>query len=136
MATIFNENKVILAGRLASEPEIKQTSNGSMVATATLAVNRPYQKGVESKADFFELIAWKTRGEVLKKYFQKGSPIYIVGKVQNRSWTSEDGTKKYKTEIIVDELKFVESKPKNENDTEYNNNSGFEEIASDDDLPF
>lgn len=52
MATIFNENKVILAGRLAADPELKQTSTGAMVATVTIAVNRPYQKGVESKADF------------------------------------------------------------------------------------
>ena len=115
MATIFNENKVILAGRLAADPELKQTSTGAMVATVTIAVNRPYQKGVESKADFFDLIAWKSKGEVLAKYFQKGSPIYIIGKIQNRGWTAQDGSKRTKTEVIVEEIKFIESKPKSEN---------------------
>lgn len=86
------------------------------------------------------MIAWKSKGEVLAKYFQKGSPIYIIGKIQNRGWTAQDGSKRTKTEVIVEEIKFIESKPKSENIEDglaYGTGSqGFEEISADEELPF
>lgn len=138
MGVVFNENKVIVAGRLVTTPELKQISTGTMIATSSIAVNRQYSKDKESKPDFFEIIAWGNKGEFLNKYFQKGSPVYIVGHLQNQSWTANDGTKRTKTSIVADDIKFVETKPKNESEYsggEYTSPS-FEEINETDDLPF
>lgn len=127
----FNLNKVILGGRLTAEPELKQTPQGVSVATFTLAVNR---KGKDAQADFINCVAWRQTAEFLSKYFKKGSCVCICGNIQTRTWEA-DGQKRYATDVIADEVYFVDSKGEVEAPT-FATEPKFEEISSDDDLPF
>lgn len=133
----FNLNKVIIGGRLTSTPELKQTNGGVAVTSFSVAVNRKYSKE-EQKADFINCTAWKQTAEFISKYFQKGSSICVVGQIQNRSWTDQNGQKRTVTEVIVDEALFVDSKGETQTEAAltYGQTEGFEEIAQDGDLPF
>ena len=102
-------NKVIMIGNMTADPEIKQTVSGTPVCTFSIAVNRIYAKGAETEqtCDFFTVVAWKQKAEFVAKYFKKGNPILVCGQLQNRSWTDNQGQKRYATEIIADEIAFV-----------------------------
>lgn len=116
----FNFNKVILGGRLTADPELKQTTSGVAVLSFTIAVNRRYQKEGEAQTDFINCQAWRQTAEFITKFFRKGSSISVVGSVQTRTWTDNDGNKKYATDIVVDEAYFVDSKGDNgQGDTTY-----------------
>lgn len=106
----FNFNKVILAGRIANDFELKQTNSGTSVTSFTIAVNRKYQKGDEKQADFINVVAWRGTAEFLANFFKKGSSICITGELQTRTWTDNNGNKRYATEVIADEAYFVDSK--------------------------
>lgn len=103
----FNLNKAILGGRLTADPELKQTPNGVFVCQFTVAVTR---KANREKTDFINCVAWRGVAELVSKYFRKGSSICIVGNIQTRSWTDSANQKRYATEIIVDDVEFVDSK--------------------------
>lgn len=109
MGANFNFNRVILGGRLATDPEFKTTPNGVPVASFTLAVNRAHTKN-GTETDFLRCTAWRNTGEFINKFFRKGSPICIVGTVQTRTWTDKNGEKRYATDIVAEEATFVESK--------------------------
>ena len=129
-------NKWIGVGRLTADPEIRTTQSGIPVAQITVAVNRPYQKGAEQKADFLPVILWRTRAEFCHKYFKKGDPIQIEGSVQVRSY-DKNGEKRYVTEIIADNVSFVEGAAKRGQGGGEYEYDGFEDIeAGEDDLPF
>ncbi len=150
----LNLNKVILCGRLTADPELKQTPNGISVVSFTVAVNRRYQSKADSQtaqqADFINAVAWRTTAEFISRYFKKGSAICVTGSIQTRSWTDQQGQKRYATEVVVDEAMFVDSKGEAPASQPYTpdayttpafsstngNSSGFEEIKTDDDLPF
>ena len=106
----FNLNKVILGGRLTSDVEVKQTPNGVSVCTFSLAVNRKPSKDGQQQTDFFNCTAWRQTAELIGKYFGKGSSICVVGSIQIRSWTDNNGQKRYATDIVVEEVQFVDSK--------------------------
>ena len=108
----LNLNKVILAGRLVADPELKKTTNtDSSVCSFTIAVNRRYSKpGEQAQTDFIDCVAWRQQAEFLSRYFRKGSSILIVGNIQKRAWNDQQGNKRYTTEVIVDEINFVDSK--------------------------
>jgi single-strand DNA-binding protein len=108
----FNFNKVILGGRLTADPELKKTQNGDIsVCSFTVAVNRRFSRaGEQPQADFINCVAWRQQAELLAKYFRKGSSVCVVGSIQTRSWTDNQGAKRYATEVIVDEIQFVDSK--------------------------
>lgn len=106
----FNLNKVILGGRLTANPEVKQTQGGVPVCSFSLAVNRKYSKEGQQETDFINCVAWRQTAEFLGRYFRKGSSLCVVGSIQNRSWTDTSGQKRYATDIIVDEVLFVDSK--------------------------
>ena len=105
----FNFNKVILGGRLTADPELKQTTSGIAVTTFTVAVNRRASKTEQRTADFINCVAWRQQAELISRYFRKGSCICIVGNIQVRNWTDQNGQKRYTTEVIVDEVSFVDS---------------------------
>ena len=109
----FNFNKVIIGGRLTADPELKTTASGKSVTSITVAVNRRVSKDGEQVADFFNCTAWAGVADIICKHFHKSSNICIVGRLENRSWTATDGTKKYATDVIVDEVSFVDSKNEN-----------------------
>lgn len=103
-------NKVFMIGRLAADPELRTTQSGTPVATYRLAVNRRKSANGQQEADFFPCVAWDKGAEFATKYLTKGMKIAIAGHLQTRSWDAQDGTKRYTTEIIVDEHEFCESK--------------------------
>ena len=147
----FNFNKVILGGRLTAEPELKQTPAGVAVTSFSVAVNRKYSKSQEQRqADFINFVAWRNYAEFISRYFHKGSSICVVGTLQTRSWTDNQGQKRYATDVVVEEANFVDSASENKGAGNYNpyaneapsfSGAGeeapkFEEMVGDDDLPF
>lgn len=106
----FNLNKVILGGRLTSDPELKTTPSGVSVATFTIAVNRRSSGEKEQQADYITVTAWRQTAEFITRFFRKGSSICIVGSIQTRNWTDPQGNKRYATDVVVDEAMFVDAK--------------------------
>lgn len=106
-------NKVILIGNLTADPELKQTAQGTSVCSFTLAINRRFQRNADQgqpSADFISVVAWRERAEFVAKYFKKGRPLLVCGQLQSRSWTDAQGNKRYATEVVADEITFVENK--------------------------
>lgn len=103
---------MILGGRLTADPELKTTPSGIAVTTFTVAVNRRFggKNGEESPADFFNVTAWRQTAEFITRYFRKASSICVVGSLQTRTWTDQNGQKRYATEIVADEAYFVDAK--------------------------
>lgn len=152
----LNLNKVVLAGRITADPELKQTPSGVSVLRFTLAVNRRYSKNSEQgeqQTDFITMVAWRQTAEFISKYFRKGSALCVTGSIQTRSWQDQQGQKRYATDVVVDEAMFVDSRnesgaaqgasyvPDAYNATpSYSSNAAatpnFEELNTDDDLPF
>lgn len=101
-------NNVILLGRLTANPEMRMTQSGLTQTKFTLAVNRPYtnEEG-ERKADFINCVAWRKLAENIAKYCVKGMQVAIEGKLQVRDYDASDGTKRYVTEVIIDNAQFL-----------------------------
>ena len=139
-------NKVILIGHMTADPELKQTANGVNVCSFSIGVARKYTRGEQSQTDFINIVAWRTTAEFIARYFRKGSAICICGSLQTRTWTDNNGNKRYATEVIADEASFVERKSESAGRTDnyaapvfnapISETPKFEEIAGDDDLPF
>ena len=137
-------NKVILIGRLTKDVELRYTqTNNTAVASFSLAVNRKFVKtGEERQADFFNIIAWNKLAENISKYLFKGNQVAISGRLETRTWDDANGQKHYVTEIIAEEVDFIETKNRQSNDAILNsptttNASGITDFASSgDDLPF
>ena len=148
----FNFNKVILGGRLTADPELKTTQTGIAVVSFSIAVNRRKSAGQQSETDFFNVTAWRQTAELVARYFRKGSSICVVGTIQNRNWTDQENVKHYRTDIVADEVMFVDSRAESANSfggdadsfgaatpsfsTPEGTAPKFEEIKTDDDLPF
>ena len=105
-------NKVILMGRLVSDPEVRYSQGAEPVAVAryTLAVNRKFKRQGDPDADFIKCIAFSKGGEFAEKYLKKGQQISVVGRIQVRSWDNNEGKKQWSTEVVVEEHYFAESK--------------------------
>jgi len=105
-------NKVILMGRLAREPEVRYSQGNPPLAVArfSLAVNRRFRREGEPDADFVTCVAFGKSGEFVERYFKKGQMVSVVGRLQVRSWDDKDGTKRWSTEVVVEENYFAESK--------------------------
>ena len=134
-------NKVILVGNLTADPELKQTQSGIPVVSFGIAVNRKYSKDAQqTEADFFNVTAWRETAEFVCRYFRKGSSVCVIGTLQNRSWTDRQGVKRYATDIMADEINFVDSKSDGDDGQQptYNPQGApnFEELGPDDDMPF
>ena len=107
----LNLNKVVLAGRLTADVELKSTQSGLSVCSFTLAVNRRYGgQNNEQQTDFISCTAWRQTAEFISKYFKKGSALCITGSIQTRSWNDQTGQKRFATEVVVDEAMFVDGK--------------------------
>ena len=103
-------NLVSITGRLTADPELKTTQSGISCCRFCVAVNRPYQKDKEQKADFINVVAWKATAEFVSKYFYKGTPITVIGSLSNNNYTDQNGVKHYSMEVLADNVGFV---PKN-----------------------
>ena len=102
-------NLVILHGRLARDPEIRETPGGKRFCRFPVAVYRYTKKGEERKADFPNVIAWERTAEFIEKYFPKGKEIMITGRIQTGSYEKDYGTKVYTTDVIADRVEFCGS---------------------------
>ena len=153
-------NKVILIGNLTADPELKQTPAGVSVCSFSIGVTRRFKDANGNyQSDFINIVAWRQTAEFITKYFRKGRPICIVGSIQSRSYTDQQGNKRYVTEVVADEASFVDSKQDNQNAAPAFAGMGdfgsapaysapasapaaqpaapkFEEISGDEDLPF
>lgn len=116
-------NKVILIGRLARDPELRTTPSNLSVATFSIAVSRPFspQGGGQPETDFINCVVWRRQAENLARYCQKGSQIAIEGRIQSRSYNAQDGSKRYVTEVMCDNITFLGSKADNVNGGGFNN---------------
>lgn len=104
-------NKAILIGNLTKDPELTTTNNGIAVCRFTLAVSRRFVgANGERETDFLNIVVWRGQAENCNKYLKKGSKCAVVGSVQTRSYDAQDGTKRYITEIVADEVEFLSTK--------------------------
>ena len=105
----MNYNKAILVGRVTQDPEIKSLPSGSNVASFGLATNR-YWKGTDGsrqeETQFHNIVLFGRSAEIAQQYVQKGSEIMIEGRIQYRSWEAQDGTKRYRTEIVGEQMQL------------------------------
>ena len=104
-------NKVILIGRLTRDPELRTIASGNATTSFTIAVNRNFtnQNG-EREADFINCVAWRKQAENIAKYCTKGSQVAVEGRIQTRNYDAQDGTKRYVTEVIADNVTFLSSR--------------------------
>lgn len=114
-------NKVILIGNLTRDPELRQTPNGQNVTTFGLATNREWTtKNGErnNSAEFHECVAWAHLAEICQKFLKKGNLIYVEGYLKTRNWDSPEGIKKFKTEIVVQDMIRLEKRPQGRSEAE------------------
>lgn len=138
-------NKAILVGRLTKDPELKTTGSGVNVCSFTIAVNRRF-KNAEGNydADFINCVAWRQQAEFLSRFFAKGRMVGVCGSIQTRNY-ERDGQRVYVTEVVADEISFVDSKSQSDspmqsapsaNTNSFGADDGFIPMPADDDLPF
>lgn len=105
-------NHIVLMGRLTRDPELRRTGSGIAVASFTLAVDRDYssKESGERGVDFIDIVAWRSTGEFVSKYFTKGSMAVVSGRLQIRTWTDKEGGKRRSAEVVADNVYFGSSK--------------------------
>jgi len=105
-------NKVVLIGRLTRDPDVRTTTSNVSVTTFTLAVDRNYtnQQG-EREADFIPIVTWRGLAETCGRYLNKGRLVAVSGRIQVRSYEGNDGQRRYITEVVADEVQFLERNP-------------------------
>ncbi|CCI81590.1 single-stranded DNA-binding protein [Lactobacillus hominis] len=123
-------NFSLLEGRLTKDPELRNTGNGTPVASFTLAVDRPKRKDGTQQADFINIVAWNKTAEFLKNYFKKGDAIQVQGRIQTRSYDDKNGNKVFVTEIIANQLGFPITQRANSQTQGNSNTSGNANNAS------
>lgn len=123
-------NKCHIIGRMTKDPEVRYTQGGTAVATFTLAVDRRVAKDKPKEADFIPCVVWgKMADGVVKNYCHKGKQVAVEGRIQVRSYDAKDGTKRYVTEVIVNELELL-----GKGDGSSKQNGG--NYPTDDEIPF
>ncbi|MGO4951984.1 single-stranded DNA-binding protein [Paenibacillus sp. DRB1-1] len=139
-------NRVILIGRLTKEPELRYTPSGVATCSFTLAVDRPFtSQGGEREADFLPIVTWRQLAETCANYLKKGRLIAVEGRVQVRNYENNEGKRVYVTEIVADNVRFLESgrndsagrqQPSTKNDNDPFSDDGKPIDIADEDLPF
>ncbi|WLR48548.1 single-stranded DNA-binding protein [Halobacillus litoralis] len=104
-------NRVVLAGRLTKDPDLRYTPNGVAVANFTIAVNRPFSNNSGDRdADFINCVVWRRAAENLANFMSKGSLVGVDGRLQSRSFDNQEGKRVFVTEVVADSVQFLESK--------------------------
>lgn len=148
-------NKVILIGRLTRDPELRTTPSGTATTAFSVAVDRNFvnQQTGQREADFINCVAWRKQAENISRYCSKGTQVAVEGRIQTRNYDAQDGTKRYVTEVICDNVTFLGSKNSSKDDSSFDGepspdiettnldedpyaNMGDEVALTDDDLPF
>lgn len=142
-----NLNKVFLLGNLTRDPELRHTAQGTSVANFSIAVNRSYKGNdgeFKKETSYFNIIVWGKSGENSAKYLTKGRPVLVEGRLQNRSYETQDGQKRTVTEIVADNVQFLGSGRDSAPEESNNNDAGFSadygnsagDNSDDDSVPF
>ena len=142
-------NKAIIIGNLTKDPELTQTTSGISVCRFTLAVSRKFTNAEgERETDFLNIVVWRNLADNCHKYLKKGSKAGVVGSMQTRSYDAQDGTKRYTTDVVAEEVEFLSTKNsgseeyQNEAETAGSKSTGKSDIVNkfepidDDNLPF
>ena len=140
-------NKVQLIGNLTKDPELRQTPNGSSVCSFTVATNLTWKDAngqKQDKAELHNIVTWGKLAEICNQYLQKGKKVYLEGRLQTRDWEAEDGSKRYKTEVVAENMIMLSQANSNydsnsnsqSNDYAAQPSSGGGDDISIDDLPF
>ena len=105
-------NHIVLMGRLVRDPELRHTASGVPVASFRIAVDRDFgnRETGEREADFIDVVAWRSTGEFVSKYFAKGRMAVVSGRLQMRNWTDKEGGKRISAEVVADNVYFGDSK--------------------------
>lgn len=126
-------NKVILLGRITKDLELKNINNKAL-CSFSIAVNKKYKKDGEPTADFINIVTFGKTAEFVSKWFSKGSPILISGRIQTRNWQDKDGNKRISVDVVAEEVEFAGGEKKNTADVNIND---FSEVSDDDgNVPF
>ena len=142
-------NKVILIGNLTRDPETRSVPSGVTCCSFGLAVNRRFNNAQgQRETDFFNITAWRQLGDLCMRYLSKGRKVCVEGSIQIRTYDAQDGTKRYVTEVVADEVEFLggpqnssnsynpgDVPPPPEPSSSYTSNTGFTQV-DDDELPF
>lgn len=134
-------NKVMLIGNLTRDPEINTTNSGVAVCRFAIAVTRRFANSEgERDADFINIVVWRNLAETCHKYLKKGSKCAVVGRIQTSSYDAQDGTKRYTTDVVADEVEFLNSRNGETSDAPSvkitSGTAELEPIEDDDSLPF
>ena len=141
-------NKVIILGNLGQDPEVRSTQGGQMVANLRLATNRTWtdRNGQrQEQTEWHSVVAWGKLAEIIEQYLKKGDQVYFEGRLQTSSWEDKSGEKRYKTEIVAQEMQMLGSgggsRESGGGGSSYNNSAepdsgGSGVVEEDDDLPF
>jgi single-strand DNA-binding protein len=115
-------NKVILIGNLTRDPELRQTPNGQSVCTFGIATNRQWatKEGEQHNlAEFHEVVAWARLAEICNQFLRKGKLVYLEGYLKTRSWDTPEGVRKFKTEVVIQDMIMLDRKKDNGDESEY-----------------
>lgn len=116
-------NRVVLIGRMTAVPELKYTTQGTAVASFTLAANRKFNK---DETDFINIVVWRQQAEFTANYGDKGRLILVEGRLQTRTYENQEGKKVKVTEVVADEVRFLDSKKK---DVDKKEDSGWDDLG-------
>ena len=138
-------NKVILIGRLGSDPEVRYTPSGVAVANFSVATSEEWKDKdsgeKKERTEWHRIVAWRRLGEICGEYLSKGKQVYVEGRIQTSSWEDKDGNKKYTTEIIANDIQFLGSRDMSDGGRPQGGMAGGSQGApgpgpEDDDIPF
>ena len=135
-------NRVVLIGRLTKDPELRYTPNGISVTQFKLAVERPYKNDGEKEVDYIPVVTWRQSAEACANYLKKGRLTAVEGRIQVRSYDNNEGKRVYVTEVLADNVRFLESSKDNSQTSSQGNksdpfaNDSKPMTFDDDDLPF
>ena len=138
-------NKVILIGRLGSDPEVRYTPSGVAVANFNIATSEEWKDKdsgeKKERTEWHRIVAWRRLGEICGEYLSKGKQVYIEGRLQTRDWEDRDGNKRYTTEIVASDVQFLgardsseSARPRSTGSTDFQ--GGPAQGPADDDIPF
>ncbi|MBV4445329.1 single-stranded DNA-binding protein [Clostridium tyrobutyricum] len=134
-------NRVVLIGRLTKDPDLQfLPGSGTAVTKFTLAVDRRFKKEGQQEADFIPIVVWNKIAESSANYLTKGKLAGIAGRIQTRNYEAKDGHRVYVTEVVADEVQFLEWGDKKQEQqpqkSQQNNNEEYTEVYDDGDIPF
>ena len=123
-------NKVFLIGRLSRDPELRHTTSGTAVCQINVAISRPVAQGSEPQTDFINVVVWNKQAENVAKYLAKGRQIAVEGRIQTRNYDNNEGKKVYVTEVLANNIQFLESKSASVSEVSFEGNNSSDTASS------